>query len=309
MDTMLDFEALPSCDEIDAELARRSLRTYLEWIWPMVEPSTRFIPGWHLDAICEHLEAVTRREIRHLLITVPPRHTKSLICSVAWPTWAWATDPALRFLFASYAADLSTEHAVLSRRVIESARYQAAFGHRVILMTDQNIKTHYENTARGYRISTSVGGSATGRGADHLVVDDPHNLEEISSEAKRSDVIRWHDQVWSTRLNDPERGTRVIIMQRGHEQDLGAHLLTQGGYVHLNLPTEYEPTTWVSPIGWHDPRTEAGDLLNAQRFGPAAIADAKLRLGSYGYAAQHQQHPSPQEGGLIKRQWWRFYST
>jgi predicted phage terminase large subunit-like protein len=305
----MDTETLPTCEAIDAEFARRRLRDYLEWIWPIVEPSTPFIPGWHLDAICDHLEAVTRGAIRHLLITVPPRHTKSLICSVAWPTWTWATDPALRFLFASYAADLSTEHAVLSRRVIESARYQGAFGHRVILTTDQNIKTFYENTARGYRMSTSVGGSATGRGADWTVIDDPHNLKEIHSEAMRSEVVRWHDQVWSTRLNDPEHGGRVVIMQRGHEQDLGAHLLARGGYVHLNLPSEYEPTTWVSPTGWKDPRKNAGELLCPARVGPGAIAEAKRDLGSYGFGAQHQQRPSPAEGGLVKRHWWRFYTV
>lgn len=305
----MDTETLPTCEAIDAELARRSLRTYLEWIWPIVEPSTRFVHGWHLDAICEHLEAVTRREIRHLLITVPPRHTKSLTCSVAWPTWAWATHPAFRFLFASYAADLSTEHAVLSRRVIESAKYQSAFGHVVVLTTDQNIKTHYENTERGYRMSTSVGGSATGRGGDFTVIDDPHNLKEIHSEAIRADVLRWHDQVWSSRLNDPERGARVVIMQRGHEQDLGAHLLARGGYTHLNLPSEYEPTTRVSPTGWRDPRTVPGELLCPSRVGPSAIAEAKRDLGSYAFAAQHQQRPAPAEGGIIKRQWWRWYTT
>jgi len=305
----LEPERLPSCEEIDAEIAKRSLRDYLEWIWPIVEPSTPFVPGWHLDAICDHLEAVTRREIRHLLITVPPRHSKSLCCSVAWPTWAWTRDPALRFLFASYAADLSMEHAVLSRRIIESPRYRAAFAPEVTLTTDQNIKTYYENTARGYRISTSVGGSATGRGGDFIVIDDPHNLKEIHSETIRSEVLRWHDQVWSSRLNDPERGARVVIMQRGHEKDLAAHLLERGGYVHLKLPSEYEPTTWVSPTGWRDPRTEVGELLCPQRVGPNAIAEAKRDLGSYGYASQHQQRPAPLEGGLIKRHWWRYYAT
>src|SRR5574337_1023176 len=244
------LECVPTLAEVEAEIAGRTLRDYLAWMWPIVEPSTPFVPGWHLDAICDHLEAVTRREITRLLITVPPRHGKSLLCSVAWPTWAWTRDPSLRFLCASYASDLSTEHAVLSRRVVESQRYQAAFGDRVILTTDQNIKTFFENTARGYRISTSVGGAATGRGGDFLLVDDPHSLKEIHSDTIRKEVIRWHDQVWSTRLNDPQRGAHVVIMQRGHEEDLAGHLLRQGGYVHLNLPSEYEPTTWTSPLGW-----------------------------------------------------------
>ncbi len=302
-------EPICELDEVEAELAKRSLRDYLEWMWPIVEPTTPFTPGWHLDAICDHLEAVTRREVRHLLITIPPRHTKSLCASVAWPTWTWTHSPQVRFLCASYAADLSIEHAVLSRRVIESARYQRAFGRRVVLTTDQNIKSFFENTARGYRISTSVGGAATGRGGDVLLVDDPHSLKEIHSETIRAEVLRWHDQVWSSRLNDPERGARVVIMQRGHESDLAAHLLEKGDYVHLNLPTEYEPTTWVSPLGWRDPRTTAGELLCPSRMGPQAVAEARRNLGSQAYATQHQQRPSPAEGGLIKRQWWRFYTS
>lgn len=309
MTAVLDAAMLPTCEAIDAELARRTLREYLAWMWSIIEPTTPFIPGFHLDAICDHLEAVTRREIRHLLVTVPPRHGKSIICSVAWPTWSWTNDPSLRFLCASYAADLSIEHAVLSRRVIESQKYRTAFGEKVILTTDQNIKGHFENTARGYRISTSVGGAATGRGGDFLLIDDPHSLKEIHSDIIRREVIRWHDQVWSTRLNDPQRGARVVIMQRGHQEDLAGHILAQDSYVHLNLPSEYEPTTWVSPLGWRDPRTVQGDLLCPARMGPTEIAVARRTLGSWAYNAQHQQRPAPAEGGLIKRHWWRWYTT
>ena len=126
-------------------------------------PATPFVGGWPIDAMCEHLEAVTDEEIRHLLITIPPRHTKSTTVSIAWPTWSWIGHPEIRFMFGSYAAELSTEHAVSSRRVIESGFYQRHFGDRFFLVSDQNVKTYYENSRRGYRISTSVGGTAIGR--------------------------------------------------------------------------------------------------------------------------------------------------
>src|SRR3990172_7806430 len=159
---------LPTLEEIEAEEARRHLSAYLRWIWPLVEPATSLVWGWHLDAICNHLEALSLGQIRNLLITIPPRHTKSLLCSVAFPTWEWATQPHTRFLFASYAYDLALEHAVLSRRVIESRKYQEAFGQGFTLVSDQNVKSYYENDKRGYRISTSVGGSGTGRGGGTL---------------------------------------------------------------------------------------------------------------------------------------------
>lgn len=236
--------------DIRAERSRRSLRYYLEHVtWPVVEPETPFVTGYHIDAMCEHLEAVTRRQIRNLLITVPPRHTKSITTSVAWPTWSWIDHSESRFLFSSFASDLSTEHAVLSRRVLDSDFYQSRWGDRFQLQTDQNVKTHYENTKRGYRISTSVGGTGTGRGGDFLVIDDPHNLKDIHSDPIRMAVLEWYRTVWSTRFNDPKTGCRVIIMQRGHEEDLAGYVLEQGGFEHLNLPTEYEPTPFVEVHG------------------------------------------------------------
>src|SRR6516162_5165427 len=89
-----------------AERCRRRLRTFIEVAWPIVEPLP-FVPGWHIDAIAEHLEAVTRGEIRNLLITMPPRHGKSMIVSVLWPAWEWASHPGRRFLYASYAESLA----------------------------------------------------------------------------------------------------------------------------------------------------------------------------------------------------------
>jgi hypothetical protein len=92
--------------EIDSERVR-SLREFVRQAWIVVEPSTPFVPGFHIDAIIEHLEAVTRGQIRNLLINVPPRHMKSLLVSVFWPAWEWIAHPERRWLYSSYAASLS----------------------------------------------------------------------------------------------------------------------------------------------------------------------------------------------------------
>ena len=115
-------------DEIDARMAARSLREFVRQAWAVVEPSTPFVPGWHIDAIIEHLEAVTRGQIRNLLINVPPRHMKSLLVSVFWPAWEWIRWPERRWLYSSYAASLSIRDSVKCRRLIESPWYQAALG-------------------------------------------------------------------------------------------------------------------------------------------------------------------------------------
>jgi predicted phage terminase large subunit-like protein len=163
-------------EELATRGAERSLRTYLRQAWPVLEPETAFTPGWHLDAICDHAEAVLTGQIRNLLINIAPRHSKSTIISKAFPTWAWIARPEKRFMYASYSASLSIEHAVNSRRVIDSPWYQERWGGRFRLTSDQNIKSHYENDHRGYRISTSVGGTVTGRGGDILVCLPPDEM-------------------------------------------------------------------------------------------------------------------------------------
>jgi len=298
--------------DLDTLLASCSLRQYSALAWKIVEPETLFVPNWHIDAISDHLEAVTRGQIRDLIITIAPRHAKSLTVSVFWPTWGWIGKPSIKWLYAAYAQTLSTRDSVKSRHLIQSPWYQVRWGDVFEMVGDQNEKTRYENDKTGYRLATSVGGSNTGEGGDVIVVDDPINLQEAHSENARKEVCRWWDEVMSSRRNDPKKSARVIIMQRCHEADLVGHLEAKNaGYERLNLPTEYKPSRIVLPskIGWVDPRKLDGELLWPARFGPTEIAQAKVDLGSYAFASQHQQDPAPDEGGILKRMWWRYYKA
>jgi len=290
-------------------LARITLRDFVRDGWRIVEPSTPYVHGWHIDAISDHLEAVTAGEIQRLVINVPPKHMKSLTVSVLWPGWVWTFAPEKRWLFASYALSLSKRDSVKCRRLIESPWYRERWGHQFSLTSDQNEKLRFENNRTGYRLATSVGGAATGEGGDFLVIDDGHNANEVESDTTREGVSEWFDSTMSTRLNDPKSGAMVVVMQRLHERDLSGHLLSQGGWEHLCLPAEYEPSPQVSvtKIGWSDPRTEPGELLWPERFGADEIAALKRSLGSYRAAGQLQQRPSPSEGGIFKRHWWRFW--
>jgi predicted phage terminase large subunit-like protein len=291
---------------LKAERARRSLRTFIEQAWPLVD-SSPLVWGWHIDALAEHLEAVTRGDIRNLLITIPPRHGKSLEVSVFWPCWEWTSHPESRWLCASYAESLAIRDNVRARRLIQSPWYQAAWGHVFQFAGDQNEKRKIETDHGGHRIAVGTGGSATGEGGDRLLIDDPHNLNEIESSLVRKSTLDWFDTVWSTRRNDPQTSARVIIMQRSHCDDLAGHVLEQGGWEHLCIPAEYEGDRRKTVIGWSDPRTTEGELLWPARFGPAEIADAKRTLGSFAYSAQYQQRPVPAGGGVWKRDWFRFY--
>jgi phage terminase large subunit-like protein len=140
-----------------------------------------------------------------------------------------------------------------------------------------------------------------------VVCDDPHNVQEAESDAIRKSTLDWWDTVMSTRLNDPKTAAKVIVMQRCHQRDLSGHVLEQGGWEHLCLPAEYEATRPATSLGWVDPRSEHGELLWPERFGPLELTSLKRSLGSYAAAGQLQQRPSPAEGGILKRHWWRYW--
>ena len=292
--------------------AEASFAEFTRQAWHIIEPGTEFQDGWHIDALCDHLQATvpngrTPGLIRQLVVTMPPRSMKTIIISALFPAWVWIHHPHLRFLYASYADGLSSEHSEMTRTVVESEWYQSRWGKRVKLKRGDNNKTKFSTTQRGRRQSTSVGAKTTGLGGDFVIVDDPHNVLQAESDAIRERTVRWWTKAMSSRLNNPKTGVRIIVQQRVHEMDVAGVAINSGGYVHLNLPMEYEPTDYISPTGWRDPRTQPGELLWPDRFDEEFVAQKKVELGSYDYAAQYQQRPTPQEGGLIKRHWWGQY--
>jgi predicted phage terminase large subunit-like protein len=305
---------------VDRRRCEESLYRFMQGAWKYIDTKP-FVPGWHLEAIAEHLEAVCDGEISRLIINQPPRTSKSSML-VAFDAWVWAqrhvsttSGPQVQFLHSSYAGNLSIRDSVKTRRLMSSVWYQQRWGNRFMLTGDQNTKIKFENDKGGYRLSTSVGGQLTGDGGDVLVIDDPHNTGEAESEAVRQGVLDWYDQSMSTRFNDPRTGALILVMQRLHEDDLCGHILGSdlgGEFVHLMLPMEYERDRAVmlypNAIGWSDPRTEEGELLTPERFGPKEVARLKSGLGPYGSAGQLQQRPEPKGGGILKRDWWMLWN-
>lgn len=315
-DFNIDIEKLKLQQNIiKAEL---SLHEFIKQAWSIIEGKTPFIDSWHIQAIAEHLEACFNREIRNLLINIPPRTGKTNLISVAFPAWVWLHDPEEKFMYASYATSLATEHSLKCRRLIESAWYKERWGRIYQLAKDQKAKSFFENNRKGYRISTSVGASATGKGASMLICDDPNNARDGESKVKRESTNSWWDQVWSTRLNNPKKDIRIVVQQRIHEKDISGHIIggdSDNEWVRLILPMEFEEkkrsSTIVLPTTegqiWEDPRQKEGQFLSEERFSRKEINNYKRELGSYGYAGQFQQRPSPEEGGIIKRDWFQWW--
>lgn len=304
----------------DRAIYERSLRSFVRGAWSSID-SSQFQESWALDALCDHLEAVTRGHIKRLLINFPPRCGKSNVASIAWPAWTWAqsersfvSGPNVRFLCGSYNHTLALQHSNSNRRLLSSPFYQTYWADRFALMADQNSKTQYDNDAGGKRIATSVGGTLVGLGGDVCLVDDPHNTEEVESESDRERALSWWNELSSTRLNDPRQSAIVVVMQRLHEEDVsGAILSGDEEYVHLMLPMRYVPNrhcvTVVRPGEyWEDPRRESGvELMWPERYGEREVRALETKLGPYRASGRLQQKPSPAGGGIFKEEWWGAY--
>lgn len=302
--------------EIDRADYETSLYDFLVAGWRYIDPAP-FVEGGPLEAVAEHLQAVCDGQIRNLIINVPPRTSKSSMCSVAFPAWVWAqrydsptSGPGVQFLTASYGYALALRDSMKCRRLIDSAWYQNLWGNRFKLTSDQNTKGRYDNDKRGTRLATSVDGANTGEGGSIIIVDDANSAQEAFSEATVQNTIDWWDGVMSTRSNDPKTGAFIVIQQRLAEDDLTGHILSKdaGDWVHLCLPMKYETDrSFVTSIGWKDPRTEEGELLWPERFGEAEVDRLEKQLGPFSFAGQMQQRPEPKGGGVIKREWWKLW--
>ena len=320
---------------LQIEFMRREFRAFIPEAWKIVEPGAPFVGGRHIDAIADHLTFVSLGDISDLVINVPPRHSKSTIVAVMWPAWEWTWRPSVQWLFATYAQSLTIRDSVKCRRLIASPWYKHRWGNVFKLTGDQNQKQRFDNTANGYRLATSVGGTATGEGGDRIVVDDAHNMIEIESDVIREGVINWWRNAMSTRGNNPKTVGRVIVGQRGHHLDLPGYALSTGNWVHLNLPGYFEPTkrcrTYAKKSGsernpytqppanvdrfsspleegeliWQDWRTKERELLTPSRFGAAEMKKLAAELTERGFEAQIQQNPSEEQGNILKRTQWR----
>jgi predicted phage terminase large subunit-like protein len=306
------FDELPTIDQLNKAIQEREYYEFFKAAWPILEPTTPLQDNWHIKYLCDTLQSEIERiaagkpKTKDIIINIPPRSLKSSITTITLNAWAWARYPHLRFIAASYASDLAIELATKTRRLVDSTWYQKNWGNVFQLSDDQNTKGMFENTKSGFRKSVGVGGGVTGSGADILLIDDPLNPEEAHSEADRATCIRWFKETLYSRLNNQDTGLRVVIMQRLHQEDLTGWITDNQSSLwrHICLPvsTDFE----IKPPELKAHYTDG--LFFPTRFTIEVIAQAKGTLGSYGYAGQMGQSPTPLGGGLIKVSWFKYFT-
>jgi predicted phage terminase large subunit-like protein len=287
-----------------ATLLRTDLRFFVWKCFLTILPGTPYLPNWHIEAIVHQLMRVQARDISRLMINQPPRSLKSICVSVAYVAWLLGHDPTRRVIVVSYSNELAAELHRQFRMVIDAPWYRALFP---AMRAARDSGFELVTTMGGSRYATSVGGTLTGRGADLVVVDDPLKAEEAMSEVSRKRAIDWYAGTLVSRLNDKEHGPIVVVMQRLHEDDLAGHLLGQGGWEHLDLPSIAVDDCVISLGSGKVMTRRIGDVLHPERESKDALDRIKVEIGSMQFSAQYQQRPVPLEGNLIRREWFRYY--
>jgi predicted phage terminase large subunit-like protein len=271
-----------------AERARRSLQDFLALLVPNYQPAN------HARFLCESLEALARGEINRLMTFMPPRHGKSLHVSQALPAWYLGHWPNKQIILASYAAELAEQNSRRARHLVADPRYP--FG--ATISTESAAVNRWELTAGGTVIAAGVGGGITGFGADLLILDDPiKDRAEADSEATRNRIWAWYTQVALTRLM-PDAGV-LLTMTRWHEDDLAGRILDGPGgedWTVLRLPALAEEG---DPLG----RAEGEALWPDWYPAEALLSVEKGEIDSRAYVALYQQRPTPEQGGILRRDW------
>ncbi len=292
-------------------LLRRDPYAFTQRSFYELNPTTTFLPNWHIEVVTSKLEACRRGEINRLIINQPPRSLKSHCASVAFPAFLLGHNPTARIICASYGQELANKHALDCRTILTSTWYQELFlGTR--LSPERQAVQEFMTTRQGGRLSTSVGGVLTGRGADFIIIDDPLKPDEALSDTQRKAVNDWFDHTLYSRLNDKRSGCIILIMQRLHEDDLVGHVLGMEPWHVIRFPAiaeEDEIHAIQTPYGRRRFERRAGEALHPEREPLEILNHIREAQGEYNFAGQYQQAPSPLGGGLVKAEWFKTYTA
>lgn len=317
-----------SIDKVNAELCRRRLFTFVQEFWSVIIPEDP-VWNWHIEYLCDEIQQDVLRVCRlperweffegeryqvppkqresrlhDVLVNIPPGTTKSTILSVMLPAWAWTVDPTLRIGTASYSGDLSMGLAMKSRDIIQSDKYRKYFP-EVQIRDDSNNKQHYINTAGGERYATSTGGTIVGIHFHLIIVDDPVNTKQVNSETQLEEACEFVNTTLSTRKVDKKVTLTIMVMQRLHEKDPAGDWINKMREEGLRLKWICLPAKLGEDGDVHPPQLAdkyAGDYLDPVRLDDEVLQAAMIQLGSYGYAGQMGQNPTPKGGG-VWQQW------
>lgn len=282
-----------------------SFAFYVRQYLKVIEPETEFEWNWHMDVLCHYCERVYYGDYQNLDINIPPRMLKSLIISILFPCWVWTKEPSKKFLCSSRSYDLSTSFNIKRRSLIESEEHQKIWP--IIIRDDINTTTKFANYSGGFMKSASALGKITGDGADFLISDDLIDAMDAMSSTKREATAAWFSNAWYNRVQSKRHSKRINVNQRTHMKDPSGNIREKHNFHRLIIPMVATETN-DSTVDFVDPR-KPGEFLFPNRYNQKDMEDEYKAIGVYGWSSQYQQSPKPIGGGIIKREWIRYYDV
>lgn len=274
--------------------------------FPLITGNRAYRRAHHVEAMCYMLDRVARGEVKRLIISVPPRHLKSATVAIAFVAWYLGHHPEKKIIVASYGADLAAQHARGFRAIIEDPNFKRLFP-KFRVRPDRNTADETVTTLGGGRKAVSVGGSVTGFGADVLIIDDLLKASDARSELVRTRANEYFDETLYSRLDIKSEGVIIVIQQRLHEDDLVGHLLEQGGWEHMRMPSVADRAESYPLYMGRNFQRQVGDLLVPHIESHAVLEETRKRLGEIAYNAQYLLDPRPPEGHLLDWNWFYRY--
>ena len=298
---------LPSPALVNAA-CRKDFVSFVRKCFHLLTPGRTFQMNWHISAIAHQLEQVRLGSVKRLIITVPPRSLKSMMCSVAFSAFVLGHDPTKRLIAVSYGTDLAIKHANDFRTLIHTPEYAAIFP-TMRISAMKNTQTEVVTTGNGFRLATSVDGPLTGRGGEIIIIDDPIDALAAHSQTAREHLLDWYrHKLLSRTFDDKQNGSIVIVMQRLHEDDLVCVLLRGSDeWTVVNLPAIAEADRADPDRQWQLHYRRTDEVLHPEREQKAVLDLLRAQLGAAPFAAQYQQRPVSPGGVMIKRDWLQRY--
>lgn len=287
-----------SVTEVARAAMRENLYAFLIGAFDVLCPGETLARAPYLEAMCFALQRVATGECSRLMISIAPRHLKSVCGSVLLPAFVLGRDPMQKVVVVSYGKDLAREHAEQFRRLVTSSFYRRLFP-QMSLDSRHNRHEHMKTSAGGGRKSVSVGGGVTGFGANLIIIDDLGKPSEMRHDSYRQELRDYFDQTLFSRLNDKRKDRIVSIQQRLHPDDFSAYLLEKETFDHLCLPSIAELPEELRLYNNRVFRRRPGDVLNPEREPQEVLARIKADIGTFAFQAQYQQNPSDGESAFL----------
>lgn len=274
-----------------SKAAQESFMAFVKQVWP------EFIGGRHHAIMADKFEGIATGKIRRLIINMPPRHTKSEFASFLLPAWLIGRRPKLKIMQTTHTAELAFRFGRKVRTLMESDEYHKVF-QSVSLRADDKAAGRWSTTQGGEYFAAGVGGAVTGRGADLLIIDDPHSEQDALSPSALEHAYEWYTSGPRQRLQPG--GSIVIVMTRWAENDLTGKVLRQQQRDILADKWEVVEFPALMP---------SGEPLWPEFWKKEDLLAVKGSLSVGKWEAQWQQNPTSETSAILKREWWRKWES